>query len=604
MNQDPNLAGSFALEAMLAAGRDPMTLIDRELRYCEANRAYLAARGLSREEVVGRSVADLWGDSILDTVAGDALRRAFGGEPVRYRAIFELARGSERFLEVQFDPVAAGGGMVSHVVVTTRDLSIEREMAADLESARSEAQALRQALATTFGRLASVLGERVGRLLGALDVAGAEAQDGERRIPLRDARFLAAGLLSAVDDAIAAEGAEAGARREQVPFHLASLVDEIGLAAGRLAAQRGLLVLLDIAPGLPDHFRGNRLLLREALREMLELAIEKTESGRVVMRALSADSGDGPPGPAIDVLFETQAGEGKGGGLGRFEDRLREASVRLGGSLEIAAGGRLLRLRIPLSPAALAVPSPRGCIAPRILVVDDMPVNLEVVRDQLARRRLRVDIARGGAEALARLAAGGLDLVFLDWKMPDMDGLAVARAQRLHEAEAGLDRVPLVAVTASAVAGDRERCLEAGMDDYITKPLRPADLDRVLARWLPSGLGSAAPALDPQVLANLDDPEDPAFLVELTEIFLADSPPRLDALCDAQRVGEWELAKRAAHALRGSAVNLGALPLAELCRRVEEAAPAGEGDLAAMVDAIEREYARAAATLRIAAAGR
>jgi len=123
--------------------------------------------------------------------------------------------------------------------------------------------------------------------------------------------------------------------------------------------------------------------------------------------------------------------------------------------------------------------------APRVLLVDDNPINQLVAREMLASLGVDVDTAADGEEALARLALGAYALVFMDVMMPRLDGLEATRQWRRHEERARARRVPIVALTANAMAADRERCLAAGMDDYLAKPVRREQLAQMLARWLP-----------------------------------------------------------------------------------------------------------------------
>ncbi len=123
----------------------------------------------------------------------------------------------------------------------------------------------------------------------------------------------------------------------------------------------------------------------------------------------------------------------------------------------------------------------------RVLLVDDNPINQLVAREMLLSLGVQVDTADDGAEALLRLDEAAYDIVFMDVMMPVLDGLACTRALREREAARASPRLTVVALTANAMTGDRERCLESGMDDYLPKPVRREDLAKMLARWLPVG---------------------------------------------------------------------------------------------------------------------
>jgi CheY-like chemotaxis protein len=123
---------------------------------------------------------------------------------------------------------------------------------------------------------------------------------------------------------------------------------------------------------------------------------------------------------------------------------------------------------------------------PRVLLVDDNPINQLVAREMLASLGVDVDTAEDGAAALACLEGGRYALVLMDVMMPVLDGLAATQQWRAREAAQGARRVPIVALTANALAADRDRCLAAGMDDYLAKPVRREQLARLLMRWLPA----------------------------------------------------------------------------------------------------------------------
>jgi len=133
----------------------------------------------------------------------------------------------------------------------------------------------------------------------------------------------------------------------------------------------------------------------------------------------------------------------------------------------------------PTSPRAKPHP-------PCVLVVDDNPINQLVAREMLLSLGVAVDTAEHGMEALALLEHRAYALVFMDVMMPVLDGLATTRTWRDREALQGRARLPIVALTANAMASDRERCLSAGMDDYLAKPVRREQLAQMLARWLPT----------------------------------------------------------------------------------------------------------------------
>jgi two-component system sensor histidine kinase/response regulator len=222
--------------------------------------------------------------------------------------------------------------------------------------------------------------------------------------------------------------------------------------------------------------------------------------------------------------------------------------------------------------AAAAVPAPGGrCV----LVAEDNPVNQAVVEGMLGRRGIRVELVSSGEQVLERFDPERHAAIFMDVQMPGLDGYEATARLR----ERGVQR-PIIAITAGAMKGDRERALAAGMDDYLSKPLRPDALDAVLDRWLG---GAMAPVNTPQPAAtggtdglidatrvNGFQAEYPEIVGRLVDLFADSTPPLLEELDRASGAGDAEGCRRVAHKLKGSCQNIGAARMAELCSALEE----------------------------------
>ncbi len=263
----------------------------------------------------------------------------------------------------------------------------------------------------------------------------------------------------------------------------------------------------------------------------------------------------------------------------------------------------------------------------RILVAEDNHVNQKVIVKMLERLGYPADVASNGLEAVEALSRIRYAGVLMDVQMPEMDGYAATEEIRRREAEAGrrsimMDRparhTPVIAVTANAMQGDREKALEAGMDDYLPKPVKHEELEVVLNRWVPRqeppepgnlapvvGIrptGGKRPPVDENVLASLrelGEAGEPDVLVELIGLFLAEVPPHLAGLRAALTAGDAHSAGRIAHTLKGSSGNMGAGGMTALCAEIEKTARSGDvGAASARISRLEEEFGRVSAALQ------
>ncbi len=266
----------------------------------------------------------------------------------------------------------------------------------------------------------------------------------------------------------------------------------------------------------------------------------------------------------------------------------------------------------PAAPITAAEPAAEVRLGPaRVLLVDDAAVNRKVVTSMLRRLGCVIELAENGQEALARLGEGTYDLVLMDCQMPVMDGLAATRVQRAREA-VGAARTTIVALTAHAMRGDRERCLDAGMDDYLSKPVQREELELVLERWLPGRYlpsavrgrhrtaAAAGLPLDETVLAGLRAIEAdgmPGFVAEVVELFASQGRLLLDQLEAAQHASNVAAWRSSLHLFKGSAGSVGAASLAARCAGLEQAAEADARPDPRAIAELREEFERALSAL-------
>jgi len=248
---------------------------------------------------------------------------------------------------------------------------------------------------------------------------------------------------------------------------------------------------------------------------------------------------------------------------------------------------------------------------PRILVADDNAGHRSAAATLLRRAGYHVELAADGPEMLEAVRGGDFRLVLLDIAMPGMEGLQAVR--RIRDLPAPRGSVPMVAVTAHAMPGDRERLLAAGLDDYLSKPVAAGDLLSLVSRWLhrqdpAAGTGAEGegaenlPAVDDGALERLAEQTDPAIVPSLVATYLAELNTRCGRIAEALSRQDWAMLQGQAHALKSASHSFGAARLATALEAIEAACLSGDteaaGSLAAdipgLAEAVTEAFARRA----------
>ncbi len=303
-------------------------------------------------------------------------------------------------------------------------------------------------------------------------------------------------------------------------FELAALLQQVSAVVADQCAAKSLRYSVTVDPSLPTWFMGDVVRLRQALLNFVNNAVKftrqggvavsvsrrSTEGGDVVLRFEVRDTGIGiTPEQQARLFRPFEQADGsltrKYGGTGLGLAITKKLAENMGGETGLSSTpgqGSTFWFTARLKPtarqkdeaAAAAVENIRARAGARVLVVDDNRTNADMVAALLRRAGMQAEIANDGASGIDKTLSGGFDLVLMDMQMPDMDGLEATRRIRAQPAPRF---VPIVAMTANALASDRERCLEAGMSDHLAKPFGLTDLWSLLARWLPP-TGTRAPS--------------------------------------------------------------------------------------------------------------
>jgi two-component system sensor histidine kinase/response regulator len=364
-------------------------------------------------------------------------------------------------------------------------------------------------------------------IIGMIDLLLDTELASDQRNYARTVQQSADALLTILNDILDFSKIEAGKMSlEMIDFDLRQTVESVVELLAERAKSKGIKLIWSVAPEMPETLRGDPHRLRQVLLNLMSNAIKFTEHGEVAIELSSRgesgevqfdvrDSGIGLSEEARRKLFQpfTQADASttrKFGGTGLGLAICRKLVELMGGTIEVAStegkGSTFsfnVHLEKCLASGSVSTAGPAGALAHqradddplmRVLLVEDNLVNQMVSTHQLRKLGCEIEIANNGLEALAAWQRGGHDMIFMDCQMPEMDGFEATRKIRAMEKERSLAPIPVIAMTAAAMEGDRESCLQAGMDDYISKPVKISEIEKLLKRNFPDRFGQDAGA--------------------------------------------------------------------------------------------------------------
>jgi PAS domain S-box-containing protein len=520
-------------------------------------------------------------------------------------------------------------GDITHYVSHATDISQIKQTETELREAIAKAEAANQAKAGFLATMSHEMRTPLNAVLGMLGLL----QDANLAPRLRDyvhtAREAGEGLLELISDILDFSKMDAGKfELENEPFDSTRLLGQVSALLKQRADEKGLHFKVSVDEAGQAVFRGDAGRLRQVLLNLAGNAIKFTEQGEVGLELVVtpidgdrhrldfsvADTGIGIPEARQADLFSefttldaTYARRYGGAGLGlAISRRLVEMmGGEMGYSSREGQGSRFW-FKVELEACELptvrhaggstARKAPVGRSA-RILLAEDVAANRKLAKELLQRAGHTVDAVSDGGEAVTAVSGFPYDLVLMDISMPMVDGLEATR--RIRALPDPLCRIPIIAMTAHAMTGDRESFLAAGMDDYLQKPVNNEALLDVVARWSqgtagvrlaasvsdqeppPGGETPARPSVtlgvdavdlvDPETLAQLGRDTDPDLVSELVGLFIDDARGRVERIASALDEGDMATIDHEVHALGSSSATYGLPAMHRLARRCEEA---------------------------------
>jgi CheY-like chemotaxis protein/HPt (histidine-containing phosphotransfer) domain-containing protein len=530
-------------------------------------------------------------------------------------------------------PAHGPEGEITGVYALMFDVTEQRQAAAALEQALAAAEAANTAKSEFLANMSHEIRTPMNAIIGLTTLALRTQSPVQQRDYIGKLQRSARDLLGLLNDILDFSKSEAGRLViDPHPFVLNEVLGTLTDMFADAAKEKGLTFAIEVAPEVPQQLIGDAMRVKQVIANLCSNAIKFTATGgvqvavaagqqsdkRLLLKLSVTDTGVGMTTQQTQRIFDafTQADGSttrRFGGTGLGLTICRRLLDLMDGEISVEStpgqGSKfVVTLPLALAPAVNAshvrdaAGTSAGLRGARILVVDDYPLNQEIVQAYLTQAGCQVELASDGAEALLRLSQRDYNAVLMDCQMPVMDGYEATRQIRRN---LRWKKLPVIAMTANVMQGDREKCLAAGMSDFLPKPVELEDLLAMLANWLertrvssapvsapvPVPAAESAPAVVPAVvpaaaasaasadfsaLVNIDlevalhaTMGKPDFLRRILSVFFTSQSTFAARFAEARKSGDAEGATRLAHTLKGAAASIGAAAVRDAALTLE-----------------------------------
>jgi PAS domain S-box-containing protein len=594
----------FYTRSLIESNMDALMTTDPGGTITDVNKQMEALTGSTRDELIG------------------APFKSFFTDPDRAEAGIKLVLSDKKVTDYELTACSRDGRKtvvsfnattfhdrerkLQGVFAAARDVTESKRVEVELGQAKAVAESANRTKSEFLASMSHEIRTPMNAIMGIADLLAKTPLSSEQDKYVQIFRRAGDNLLNLINDILDLSKVEAlQIELEQAGFGLADLLEKVSEILQLKADEKGLALVWEIAPNVPLHLIGDATRLRQVLLNLVGNAIKFTESGNVsvrvhmdadasvptALRFTIADTGIGIPAEQLDRVFErfTQADSSttrRFGGSGLGLTICRRLVELMGGRIwcESTVGeGSVFSFVVPFEvwtgvPAGAAVtraPGPELPLLPlHILLVEDSPDNCTIALAYLEDTPYRVDVAENGAVACEMFAVGDYDLVLMDRQMPVMDGLTATRRIRVWERANGRLPAPIIALTASALKGDREQCLAAGCTAFLTKPIKEEVLLQAIKDHALAALSSSAP-----FSSSLDSIPDDLSLVlahpklaARIPLFLQNRRQDVITMMDCLAESDFETVKRLGHSMRGSGASYGFQGISDIGAALEHEA--------------------------------